>query len=60
MILRILAEVEAEIDSARQVLNERAKALDAIAARPLSFGKLVMQIKKFTVTETGFNNLTRR
>jgi plasmid stabilization system protein ParE len=52
VILRILAEAEAEIDSARQYLNERspglggrfldelAEALDAIASRPLSFAKL--------------------
>ncbi len=51
-MLRILAEAEAEIDSARRYLNERsaglggrfldelAEALDAIGSRPLSFAKL--------------------
>jgi plasmid stabilization system protein ParE len=51
-MLRILAEAEAEVDSARQYLNQRspelaarfldefADALDAIAPRPLSFAKL--------------------
>lgn len=52
MILRILAEAEAEIESARQYLNEQspglggrfldelAEVLDAIDSRPLSFAKL--------------------
>ena len=52
MIVRILAEAAAEIDSARQYLNEQspglggqfldelAEALNAIASRPLSFAKL--------------------
>ena len=51
-MLRILADAEAEIDSARQYLNERspgfggrfldelAESFDAIASRPLSFAKL--------------------
>jgi len=50
--LRILAEAEAEIDSARQYLNQQsiglggrfldelAEVLDAIDSRPLSFAKL--------------------
>lgn len=52
MILRILAEAEAEIDAARRYLNEQSiglgtrfldevsQALNAIAATPLAFGKL--------------------
>lgn len=52
MILRILADAEFEIDSARRFLEERspglggrfldelAQSLDAIASRPLSFTKL--------------------
>jgi plasmid stabilization system protein ParE len=52
VILRVLAAAEAEIDSARQYLNEQspglgarfldelADALHAIASRPLSFAKL--------------------
>lgn len=52
MILRILAEAEAEIDSARTYLNEQSpglggrfldeltEALDAITSRPFSFGKV--------------------
>jgi plasmid stabilization system protein ParE len=52
VIFRILADAEAEIDSARQYLNEQspglggrfldelANAFDAIAVRPLGFAKL--------------------
>lgn len=52
MILRILADAEAEIESARQYLNKQSAALggrfldelaesfDAIQSRPLSFAKL--------------------